>query len=308
VSSAPDGILIVDKPPGMTSHDVVATVRRRLPRKTKVGHTGTLDPFATGVLPVVIGKATRLSQFLTAGRKRYLASVTFGTATDTGDCVGAVVATATPAALATLDEDAVRDALAGFRGTHRQMPPAHSAKKVDGERAYVLARRGEAVNLEPVEVTAHAASLEQWDAASKTAVLDLDVSAGYYVRSLARDLGIHLGVPAHLTALRRTGSGDWSLEQAHSLAEIVQSSPEAFLHLCRPMAAALGQWPALTVDAAQVDAVLAGRVVMLDEGQVSALGSAPLPDRVRLLNSDGHLVALARLAAPDALHADIVLR
>ena len=308
MSSARDGILIVDKPPGMTSHDVVATVRRRLPKKTKVGHTGTLDPFATGVLPVVIGKATRLSQFLTAGRKRYLASVTFGTATDTGDCMGAVVATATPAALSALDEETVRDALAGFRGTHAQLPPAHSAKKVDGERAYVLARRGEAVELDPVEVTAHAVALTTWDAASHTAVLDLDVSAGYYVRSLARDLGVRLGVPAHLTALRRTGSGDWSLDQAHSLAEIVQSSPEAFLHLCRPMAVALGQWPAVTVDATQVDAVLAGRLVVLDETQAIAIGSVPLPDRVRLLSTDGDLVALARLSSPNALHADIVLR
>ena len=115
-------------------------------------------------------------------------------------------------------------------------------------------------------------------------------------------------MPAHLTALRRTVSGAWSLDQAHSLGEVVQSSPEAFLHLCRPMAVALAQWPAVTVDATQVDAVLAGRLVALDEAQAIAIGSAPLPDRVRLLSTDGDLVALARLSSPNALHADIVLR
>ena len=166
MSVALDGVLVVDKPEGMTSHDVVATVRRRLPRKTKVGHTGTLDPFATGVLPVVIGKATRLSQFLTASRKQYQASVTFGTGTDSGDRMGTVIETATPDALAALDAAHVRGALAGFLGTHPQVPPAHSAKMVDGERAYVLARRGELVELAPVEVTAHAVALVDWDAAS----------------------------------------------------------------------------------------------------------------------------------------------
>jgi tRNA pseudouridine55 synthase len=225
VIPALDGVLIVDKPEGMTSHDVVATVRRRLPRKTRVGHTGTLDPFATGVLPVVIGKATRLSQFLTAGRKRYRATVAFGTATDSGDRMGVVIDTAAPAVLGTLDETGLSQALATFVGTQAQVPPAHSAKKIDGERAYVLARRGDVVDLPPVEVTAHTLSLAGWDAASSTAIVDLDVSAGYYVRSLARDLGARVGVPAHLAALQRTGSGSWSLDDAHSLAEVVQSSP-----------------------------------------------------------------------------------
>lgn len=144
-----DRILIVDKPEGMTSHDVVATVRRRLPRKTRVGHTGTLDPFATGVLPVVIGKATRLSQFLTAGRKRYRATVAFGAATDSGDRMGAVIETASPDVLRMLDEPRLAHALATFVGMQAQVPPAYSAKKVDGERAYVLARRGDVVDLPP---------------------------------------------------------------------------------------------------------------------------------------------------------------
>jgi len=308
VIPALDGILVVDKPEGMTSHDVVATVRRRLPRKTRVGHTGTLDPFATGVLPVVIGKATRLSQFLTAGRKRYRATVAFGTATDSGDCMGSVVDTATTEALEALDGAALARSLETFVGVQAQVPPAHSAKMVDGERAYVLARRGETVDLPPVEVTAHALALASWDAGSRTALLDLDVSAGYYVRSLARDLGASLGLPPHLAALQRTGSGSWSLDDAHSLAEIVQSSPEAFVALCEPMSAALRNWPALTLDDGQVQWVLAGRAITLSPAQAAVLYGVST-ERVRLLDETGSLVALARPAPPGtSLHADIVLR
>ena len=303
-----DGILIVDKPEGMTSHDVVATVRRRLPRRTRVGHTGTLDPFATGVLPIVIGKATRLSQFLTAGRKRYRATVAFGNATDSGDRMGTVIDTAPVDVLQTLEETTVARALTTFVGVHAQVPPAHSAKMVDGERAYVLARRGDTVNLSPVHVTAHALSLVAWEPAAHTAILDLDVSAGYYVRSLARDLGARLGVPAHLSALQRTGSGPWSLADAHSLAEVVQAAPEAFLGLCAPMSAALGTWPAVTLDAGQVQWVLAGRTIPLTPGQAGALAGFTT-ERVRLLDEAGDLVALARPCPPGTpMHADIVLR
>lgn len=307
MSAALDGVLVVDKPEGMTSHDVVATVRRRLPRKTKVGHTGTLDPFATGVLPVVIGKATRLSQFLTASRKRYRASVTFGTGTDSGDRMGTVIDTAAPDALAALDAPHVREALSGFLGTHPQVPPAHSAKMVDGERAYVLARRGDLVELAPVDVTAHDVSLVEWDAAARTATIDLDVSAGYYVRSLARDLGARLGVPAHLTALRRTGSGGWTLADAHSLGDVVEAAPEPFAAMCLGMATVLLDWPSLTLDDGQVLAVLAGRLIELGAQQTAALAQAPA-DRVRLLDAAGALVALAPPTNTGSLHADIVLR
>lgn len=304
---APDGILVVDKPEGMTSHDVVAAVRRRLPRKTKVGHTGTLDPFATGVLPVVIGKATRLSQFLTASRKRYLADVTFGTATDSGDRTGRVIETAAPAALVALHEGRVREALAGFAGTHPQVPPAHSAKMIDGERAYVRARRGDLVDLPAVEVTAHAVTLAVFESATLTARIALDVSAGYYVRSLARDLGVRLGVPAHLTALRRTGAGGWSLDDAHGLGKVVESSAEAFLAMCQPMAAVLREWPAVVLNDRQLQWVLAGRLIELEPAQASCLATGAI-DRARLLDSAGACVALGRPTATGALHADIVLR
>ena len=188
------------------------------------------------------------------------------------------------------------------------MPPAHSAKKVDGERAYVLARRGDVVDLPPVEVTAHALSLVAWDDTAHAATLDLEVSAGYYVRSLARDLGTRLGVPAHLTALRRTGSGEWSLEEAHPLAEVLQALPEEFAALRQPMSALLRSWPAIDLDAGQIQAALAGRPVDLQVGQIA---DATLEEgaRVRLLDEAGDLVALARpTPGAHAVHADIVLR
>ncbi len=307
MSLALDGVLVVDKPEGITSHDVVAAVRRRLPRGTRVGHTGTLDPFATGVLPVVIGKATRLAQFLTASRKGYLADVAFGTATDTGDGTGAVIETAPPDAVAVLEAAAIADALATFAGTHPQVPPMHSAKKVAGERAYVLARRGMDVDLPATEVTAHAIDLRAWDGTRKVAVVALETSAGFYVRSLARDLGRRLGVPAHLVALRRTASGPFAIEDAHALRDVVQASADDIGQWRLPMAHLLPELPAVVLDERQLQAVLQGRPI-----------SAPAPfgndavapgRRVRLLDAAGHLVALARPAADaNQLHADIVLR
>jgi tRNA pseudouridine55 synthase len=308
MSDPVDGVLVVDKPAGMTSHDVVATVRRRLPRGTKVGHTGTLDPFATGVLPVVLGKATRLSQFLTAGRKQYVADVAFGTATDSCDRTGTVIETAPPRACDTLGPDALRDALATFLGTHHQVPPAHSAKKVEGERAYARARRGDVVELAPVPVTAHALELVSWDASRGVAIVRLDTTAGYYVRSFARDLGQRLGVPAHLEALRRSLSGSFTLADARSLGDVAQAGLEQIVAWRVPMGALLPHWPALCLDASQEDAVRHGQP-FAGTAPDAALHQAP-EARIRLLDAAGDLVGLARAAAhaPHLLHADIVLR
>lgn len=305
-----DGVLVVDKPEGLTSHDVVAAVRRRLPKGTKVGHTGTLDPFATGVLPVVIGKATRLSQFLTGVRKCYVAGVTFGTATDSGDRTGRVIATGAPSAGAGLTPAVIADALGRFIGTHPQVPPAHSAKKVEGERAYALARRGESVTLPPVTVTAYALGLETWDAATQTATVTLEVSAGYYVRSLARDLGQAVGVPAHLSSLRRTASGDFTLVQAHDLAALVQAPADRILEWRVPMAALLPDLPALPLHAAQLAAVVHGQPFALTPDQQMPREADRDPARIRLLDERGELVALARPSGPPPhlLHADLVLR
>jgi tRNA pseudouridine55 synthase len=281
-------------------------VRRRLPRGTKVGHTGTLDPFATGVLPVVVGRATRLSQFLTASRKRYRADVAFGVATDSGDCTGVPVAEAPPEVRDRITSQAVAAGLSAAVGTHGQVPPAHSAKKVDGERAYALARRGETVDLAPVSVTAHAVTLVDWDGERGVAVVDLETSAGYYVRSFARDLGDALGVPAHLAALRRTGSGVFDLGQARGLDAVAQASADTLTDWLLPLAALLPHLPALTLDEAQARAVRHGMPFAPAAGQTA---DTFLAERVRLLNDAGILVALAvpSRQARGLLHADIVL-
>ncbi len=299
-----DGVLVVDKPDAVTSHDVVAAVRRQVPRRTRVGHTGTLDPFATGVLPLVIGKATRLAQFLTATRKGYVAAIAFGTATDTGDCTGETVATAPADRIAAITADAVARALASFVGTQAQVPPAHSAKKVDGERAYVLARRGTLVDLPAVDVTAFALRLLAWDPDRAVATVDMETSAGYYVRSLARDLGGRLGVPSHLAALRRTRSGEFTLADAATLDVVVGPGCADLGTLVRPMGTLLPDLPALQLEPAQVEDVMHGRLFEPGPGQ-----ARPGPSgRVRLL-AGTTLVGLGRAAtgAPHLVHADIVL-
>jgi tRNA pseudouridine55 synthase len=178
-----NGALLVDKPAGVTSHDVVAIVRRVLGQKS-VGHTGTLDPFATGLLVVLLGKATRLARFLDGMPKVYSATVRFGQSSDTDDSTGVL---RSQVAGRESSEAEVRSALASFVGTQQQMPPAFSAKKIDGQRAYARARKGEEVVLKPVEVTFHSAELLRYE--WPDADVRVSVSAGTYIRALARDLG-----------------------------------------------------------------------------------------------------------------------
>src|SRR5438105_2542730 len=227
-----DGLLIVDKPAGPTSHDVVARMRRAL-REKRIGHTGTLDPAATGVLGLVLGRATRLAQFLTTSDKSYEAVVRFGFATDTGDAQGRATGPSRTAARPSRAEiDAALDA---FRGTFLQQPPAFSAKKIGGKRSHKLARArsrdarlqpsrsgadspdlpGSADLPNPVNVTAH--TIEIVGAGVDTVTLCVECTAGFYVRSLAHDLGERLGVGAHLASLRRTRSGDFGLDCAIDL-------------------------------------------------------------------------------------------
>jgi tRNA pseudouridine55 synthase len=224
------GVLVIDKPIGPTSHDVVARLRRVLGTRA-IGHAGTLDPAATGVLVVAVGEATKLCSYLTAEMKRYLATVTFGTATTTLDAQGDVVATAPipemlAAELRTLTEThpatgqgfdetsvpVVARAHENERARREQLPPAFSAIKIAGQTAYDLARRGKDVPLAPRVVAAHTIAIEA--ASAQTLAVELVVSKGYYVRSFARDLGQSLGVPAHLSALRRTASGTFTLDEA----------------------------------------------------------------------------------------------
>jgi tRNA pseudouridine55 synthase len=225
------GVLVVDKPEGMTSHDVVSGIRKKF-RTRKVGHLGTLDPMATGVLPLTLGPATRLARFVPASPKEYVGTIQLGWETTTADREGEPMGETRPAQV---ERDRVIDAMRSFVGTGPQIPPAFSAKKIDGQRAYRLARKGEEVALSPIEVTIDAFVAVEVGPSS----VDFRVvcSGGTYVRSLARDIGRRLGTGGHLTRLRRTRSGPFLEEQSvspdhTSTADII--GPEIFLsHLPR---------------------------------------------------------------------------
>ncbi len=289
-----DGALILDKPEGLTSHDVVAAVRRLLPRGTKVGHTGTLDPFATGVLPIVVGRATRLARFLAGGDKRYRATVAFGTSTTTCDRTGEIVETADDARLRALTADVVAAALDGFVGTHPQVPPVFSAKKIDGERAYERARRGDSTPPPAVMVTAHALTLSKFDEAARRATIDVHCGAGYYVRALARDLGTRVGVPAHLHALRRTAADTFGEQDACALDALIDAAADGRLleHL-RPMRTLLPHLPFLEVTAGEGRAVTHGQALVVPADRAGAAIQAG--GHVRLVDPDGQLLALAEV-------------
>ena len=205
----------MDKPEGVTSHDVVARVRRAVKTRS-VGHTGTLDPFATGLLVVLTGRATRLARFVEQQAKTYLATARLGFATTTDDRTGEMIGTGQGAGEIT--EEAVRAVLASMAGAHLQTPPAYSAKKVEGRRSYTLARRGEEVALRPVQITVEAIELVAFAPAQVT--FRTRVSAGTYVRAMARDMGERLGTGAHLEALRREAIGSLRVEDAISWTEI----------------------------------------------------------------------------------------
>src|SRR5215471_15508285 len=223
-----DGALIVNKPAGMTSHDVVAVIRK-LAGTRRVGHTGTLDPFATGVLVALLGKATRLMQFLSASEKEYEAVIRLGYATDTGDITGRLLPIPTTAPAAErLGKKEIESALASLRGEIDQVPPMYSAKKIKGQKLYELARRGEHLERPAARVKIKAFEAMERDGVfmklNQDATCDLTVrvacSAGTYVRTLAEDLGQRLGIGAHLAELRRSRAGQFRMEQAHTLARL----------------------------------------------------------------------------------------
>lgn len=206
-SEGVNGVLALDKPTGPTSFDVVAQVRRAF-RTKAVGHAGTLDPLATGVLVVMLGEATKLSEYLTSQQKAYLAEITFGRSTDTLDVTGATV-DERPLDTNAIDPTALAKAVEEERSRQWQVPPEHSAIKVAGQRAYALARRGETVELAPRRVSVSELTIRAWNENSLT--LEMQVSKGYYVRSLVRDLCARLGVPGCMSALRRTASGSFQI-------------------------------------------------------------------------------------------------
>ena len=307
-----DGLLVIDKPVGPTSHDVVARVRRIL-RERRIGHTGTLDPGASGVLPLVVGRATRLARFLSAAEKSYEAVVRLGLATDTGDSAGLPVGSAFAGPLP--ERDIIARALDAFRGTYIQQPPAYSAKKIGGQRSYRLARAasgGQSLALSPplpapVRVTVHA--LEVLSVRDDLVVLRIDCSAGFYVRGLARDLGEHLGIGAHLAALRRTRSGDLTLADATALV-VLEQDPSRALAALVPLARML---PALTpLILTDEGARRAGHGLNLGpadfEGGRAAGAAAAGATPYRLLDRRGDLVGVAvALESSELLHPAVVL-
>jgi tRNA pseudouridine55 synthase len=294
------GALVVDKPSGLTSHDVVAAVRRAL-RERRAGHTGTLDPLATGVLPVLLGPATRLARFLAGERKAYEARVSFTGETDTDDATGSPRGgpAASPISAAALER-----ALAAFRGSYLQVPPAYSARKVSGRRAYELARESAAPALSPTPVTVYTLELAAWE--PPTAALHVVCSAGFYVRALARDLGRALATGAHLQELRRVASGRFDLRDALPL-DVVLREPEAARRRVIPPAIAVAHLPAVGVAGRDLERVLHGAdVAVAPEAQRAWADQAQ--GYVRLLDPGGALVGIAApTASPGVLHPVVVL-
>jgi tRNA pseudouridine55 synthase len=239
-----NGLLILDKPGGMTSHDVVARARRILGERS-IGHLGTLDPMATGVLPLLAGRYTRLAQYFGKMEKSYTGTIRFGQATDTYDAEGEAVG---PAHAVDLDAALLREHAAKFRGELLQTPPVFSAKKVGGRPAYKMARAGQEVKLEPVRIVVH--RFEITHVGAETAEFFVTVSAGGYVRGIAHELGQQLGCGAHLAALRRVAAGPFSIEAALTVEELerLAASGELVDHLPHPRTL-LPELPATTADA-----------------------------------------------------------
>lgn len=290
-----DGVLVIDKPQGLTSHDVVAAARRAL-GETRIGHTGTLDPLATGVLPLAIGRATRLVRFLTASDKDYDATIRFGVTTDSYDITGAETCRTDRVP----SRDALLDGVRALSGEYLQLPPAFSAKKVEGRRAYRLARQDQPVALTPAPVRVARVDLLEFTGAC--ARVALTCSAGFYVRSFAHSLGELTGTGACLEALRRTRSGDFTLETAVSMDGLQDTACASGGRV--PLEALLPRFPAVTLTEQGRDHVAHGRE--LAPGDYAA--APPNLAWVRLFDTTGALVALATPGrTAGSLHPSVVL-
>lgn len=307
-----DGVLVVDKPSGPTSHDVVACARRALGVR-RVGHVGTLDPIATGVLPLVVGRATRLAPLLSAGRKTYAGTILLGVTTDTYDAAGAVVADARDRMGAGLvnapSRRAIEDAAGAFAGTRPQRPPPFSAKKIRGVRAYKLARRNQPAVLEPVSVTVHAIDVLEVEGTRVRCRLTCD--AGFYMRAFAHELGAALGCGACLETLRRERNGEFDLSGAATLDEIAARGPAVAGRIV-PLAELLPDVPRLVLTghgarrARHGNDVTAADVVSSSAGPVPGTGFS-FAGPAKLYDGDGALIAVARTDATRLLHPTIVL-
>lgn len=286
-SNKVSGVLIVDKPVGMTSHDVVQVIRKGT-HINRAGHTGTLDPRASGVLVVLVGPAVRLSEFVSASDKRYQAIIKFGITTSTFDTEGEI----TSRRPVDISFEELEEALSGFVGEFEQTPPIYSALKVKGKKAYELAREGKDVELEPRTITVHSLELLDWD--PPEAVIDIQCSSGTYVRSLASDLGEKLGSGATLIGLRRTKNGRFTLREAISLRRLEESFQDGdWYKYLIPAAEALGDWHTVVVDVESIDKITHGHRIPGDAGLEQGL-------MARAVSEDGELVALIEFDAETA--------
>jgi tRNA pseudouridine55 synthase len=304
-----DGVLVIDKSSGMTSHDVVARARHIL-HERRIGHAGTLDPFATGVLVIMLGKATRLSQFLTGVDKEYEAIIRLGYATDTGDRTGKpLTGPAAPARNWTGDE--IEAALQSLRGDIDQIPPMYSAKKVDGKKLYELARRGESVERKPQRVCIYDFAAIKPEGQLIKDNLDgtfdfharVSCSSGTYVRTLAEDFGKRLYVGAHLAELRRTRVGDLVIDQAITLEHLkIHFGEESIGTVLLPMGAGISWLPSLHLTAEEARRVSHGREVKVAEPEWTDGENVRMYDRGEQLIAVGRYDANAR-----SLHPHVVL-
>jgi len=299
-----DGLLLIDKPVGPTSHDVVARVRRALGKK-RAGHTGTLDPAASGLLPVVLGRATRLARFIASEAKRYETVITLGVETDTYDAEGVAVAPGAAIRVAAMPARAeIERALDRFRGTFEQRPPAFSAKKIAGQRSYDLARAaGAAAAARPAAAVVTAYAIDVLAAAGDTVALAVACSAGFYIRSLAHDLGAALGVGAHVRELRRTRIGGLDVADALPL-EMIEVDAERARAAVVPLRSMLPWMAAARLTEEGARRAKHGRAL----GPEHIAGrSGPAGPYLRLLHPDGELLGIASPEDAGVLHPSVIL-
>ena len=304
-----DGLLVIDKPSGMTSHDVVARARHIL-RERRIGHTGTLDPFATGALVIVLGKATRLSQFLTGVDKEYEAIIRLGYSTDTGDRTGKPLA-GSESQVRNWTEEEIESALQSLRGNIDQVPPMYSAKKVEGKKLYELARRGETVERKPVRVCIHDFAAIRPEGQLIKDNLDgtfdfhtrVSCSSGTYVRTLAEDFGKRLYVGAHLAELRRTRVGDLTIDQAITLEHLkIHFGEDSIGSVLLPTGAGISWLPSLHLSAEDVRRTSHGREVKAVERDWAD------GENVRIYDAGEELIAIGRYdASARSVHPQVVL-
>jgi len=302
VDAVLDGVIVVDKPSGWTSHDVVGKMRR-LANMRKIGHLGTLDPSATGVLPLVLGRATRLAQFFTRDDKVYEGTIHFGYSTDSYDADGEPTSPEVPVSLNhETDRDALDKLLDQFRGEILQTPPAVSAKKIGGRPAYELARKNKPVELAPVRITIHEIRILSIDGCE--ARLRIHCAGGTYIRSIAHDVGKSMGCGAHLRHLRRLSSGDFRIEQARTIEQLTTLAAEDRLATALiPAAELLPEFPSEVVDLVTTGQIRNGR-----DFRVSPFHPAARDARfVKAISSHGELIAIGEAKLPLVYHPVLVL-